>query len=328
LSIQIVVTFFIVGGFLVTPIYLKLLYGILNNMVEAKANRWLVESMEKPFNATYQTQWNLPLFVYSFLAVLVTDLQFIYYTFIQSGSSGQNFNGFEIFFWIIALIVGHFGLTLMLYMSALSLWYVYRNTKIYDLLLQKIISRIRGYTDGHESILSKKNYEVVKVLSDTPGLSVRSLGDIPVVGLVAATLMFNSFFFILSGPVLLSISSAMPDVSGDTSGLTMLLLIGIVLSLIVAFGAVIGPLWRVSRRIGKFKSKALTELDPYLFDEITGVALKRESVISNETQVLYMLRNYIYSMKPSPINPLKLVQIAALALLYITRVAPALGGLL
>ena len=77
----------------------------------------------------------------------------------------------------------------------------------------------------------------------------------------------------------------------------------------------------------KFKNKALTELDPFLFDEMTSLALKRDTEISNETQVLYILRSYIYTMKVSPVAPFKLIYVVAITLLYGSRIIPTILGL-
>lgn len=326
-SIGFIVSFLIIIGVLSSPAYLKLLYGILNTMVEGKSNKWLIDSIEKPFNEAYQTQWNRRLFIYCFVGMFLPDFQFIWYNLIKDG---YTIGLIGLIFWFLALMVGHIGFTFMLYLSILSYRFVFSNTRIYDVLLIKIIDRVKGYTEGHESILSKKNYEVVGVLSDTPGLSIRSLGNIPIAGLVGSTLIFNSILFILLGPWLMATSSTLPSFVqvGDPTGLTFILAISLFISLIAAFGAVIMPIIRVSRVIGKFKHKALTELDPYLFGEITGVALNRDSTISNETHVLYMLRNYIYSMKPAPVNYLRLIQIALLLIIYVLRIVPTISPIL
>ncbi|MHA2251419.1 MAG: hypothetical protein ACXAD7_13740, partial [Candidatus Kariarchaeaceae archaeon] len=308
-NVAAVLVFFIILGVAASPGYLKLMYSILINLIESKKAPWLVEEIEDPFNEAYQSMWNRRLFYISLIIPLLMEAQLINIVIIKS----QINNPIGIAFWFILLILGHFGISLMLYLSMLSYRYVSWNSKIYDVLLQKINERVKGYTEGHESILSKKNYEVVGVLSDTPGLSVRSLGDIPILGLASSTAIFNAVFFIIFTPFFIHgpLSSSV-TIAGDSTGITFLIIIGLVISLIASFGAIIAPIARAWFVIRRFKIKALTELDPFLFDEITGVALKRDSVISNETQVLYMLRNYIYTMKPSPVNPIRLIQIAAL----------------
>ncbi len=320
-----VLVFFIVLGVAASPGYLKLMYSILINLIESKKAPWLVEEIEGPFNDAYQSMWNRRFFIASLVIPLVMELQLINIVLVNDKISST----IAVVFWIILLVIGHFGISLMLYVSMLSYRYVSLNSRIYDALLQKINARVKGYTEGHESILSKKNYEVVGVLSDTPGLSVRSLGDIPILGLASSTVIFNAVFFLIFTPFFLSGGLSKPvAIAGDGTGITFYIIIGLVISLIASFGAIIAPIVRAWLVIRRFKIKALTELDPFLFDEITGVALKRDSIISNETQILYMLRNYIYTMKPSPVNPIRLIQIAALLTLYVSRGVPVLVRIL
>ncbi|OLS29072.1 MAG: hypothetical protein HeimC2_02670 [Candidatus Heimdallarchaeota archaeon LC_2] len=323
-AVSFVLLFFILLGVAAAPAYLKIIYTMFNNMLDSKTNTWLVESIEKPLNEAYQTQWSKKYLVVSFLITLILDLELIAITLLDGPS--LRYSIFITIIWSIALLIGHFGISLMIYISLVSYRYVSRNTRIYDKLLIKITERTVGYTEGHETILSKKNYEVVSVLSDTPGLSIRSLGDIPIIGLASSTVVINALLFLIIGPFILWIDN--PPNLGDETGLTFFMIIGLILSLLAAFGAVIVPIVRIWWAIRKFKHKALTELDPFLFDEITDVALKRDLIISNETHVLYMLRNYIYTMKPSPVNPIRLIQIAALLILYVWRIVPLLMELL
>ncbi|MCE7736851.1 MAG: hypothetical protein GPJ54_18350, partial [Candidatus Heimdallarchaeota archaeon] len=320
-AVSVILLLFIFLGLAAAPVYLKIIYTMYNNMLDTKTNTWLVEEIEKPLNEAYQIQWSKKYLSISFLIALILDIELISITLFEGSS--LRYSGLITFLWLVALFVGHFGISLMIYISLVSYRYVSRNTRIYDKLLVKITERTRGYTEGHETILSKKNYEVVSVLSDTPGLSIRSMGDIPLIGLGSSTVVINGLIFLIFGPLLLSIDN-LPQIRGDETGLTLFMIIGLGLALLAAFGAVILPIGRIYWAIRKFKIKALTELDPFLFDEITDVALKRDQTISNETHVLYMLRNYIYSMKQSPVNPIRLIQIGALLIFYVSRGAPVL----
>ncbi len=322
-----VLVFFIIVGVIVSPGYLKLMYELLSSLVESKKAPWLVEPIEKPFNENYQIPWNKNILIFSFVITLVSDVWLVKIAFLDESS--LRYEWFVSIVWILMLIVGHVGISLMLFISIVAYTYVRKNSKIYDQLLVRITKRVKGFTEGHESILSKKNYEVVGVLSDTPGLSIRSLGDIPILGLASSTLIFNAILFIIAAPWL--IDGPIAETIGnqtlggiDETGITFIIIIGLVISLIAALGAIIIPIFRIFLVIRRFKLKALTELDPFLFDEITGVALKQDSIITNETQVLYMLRNYIYGMKPSPVNPLRLLQVAALLILYVYKGVPSI----
>ena len=310
-------------GILVAFSYMKYIYGSISNLMESRKAPWLVERINKQFNANYQRSWSKRILSISLFLPLIMETEMILVALTQ-----LNFQVSLtwIIVWGLLLLIGHFGLALLIFVSLLSFQYIRINTKIYDLVLQPIIDRVRGYTEGHESILNKKNYEVVGVLSDTPGLSVQTLGDIPTFGLGSGIFSVNALIFLLVSPLLLwapveAFFFRLGN-SYDPDGLRFVILAGIAISSIASFGAVVGPLIRITRVMGNFKTKALTELDPFLFDEITGVALRRDIEISNESQVLFMIRNYIYSMKTSPVNPFRLLQIVVLALLYGLRGLP------
>ncbi|MHA2252641.1 MAG: hypothetical protein ACXAD7_19920 [Candidatus Kariarchaeaceae archaeon] len=325
-AIGAVLLIFILLGLIAAPIYLKIIYKLFSDMLESKTNTWLIDSIEKPLNDAYQIQWSKKYLALSFFIAILLDIELVLTTFLDGSS--LRFGILGSIFWIIAIILGHFGITMMVYISLVSYRYVARNTRIYDKLLVKITERTKGYTEGHETILSKKNYEVVSVLSDTPGLSIRSMGDIPLIGLGLSTLVINGLIFLLFGPLLLSIEELQIGIRGDDTGLTFFMILGLILGLLAAFGAVLVPILRIWWAIRKFKNKALTELDPFLFDEITDVALKKDQVISNETHVLYMLRNYIYTMKQSPVNPISLLINAGLLTVYVARGVPILVSIL
>ncbi len=320
-----VMLFFIYIGSFVSPLYLKYIYSTLNNLVESKKAPWLVTEIKEPFQQTYHRPWNRKLLYISLLLPFILDFK-LGLIIIEN----HQFSVISSLGIILAFIIGHIGMSYIFYLALMSYRFVSLNTKLYDKLLVKINERVKGYTEGHESILTKKNYEVVRVLSDTPGLSIRSMGDIPTFGLGASIFVLNSAIFIILLPYLLdgagaeilqSLPAAFPK---DPTNLTWIILLGILLSSIAAFGAVLMPLVRISRVMLKFKNKALTELDPFLFDEMTSLALKRDTEISNETQVLYILRSYIYTMKVSPVAPFKLIYLVAITLLYGSRIIPSI----
>ncbi|MHA2502751.1 MAG: hypothetical protein ACXAE3_07780 [Candidatus Kariarchaeaceae archaeon] len=320
---------FILIGLLSSFIYLKSIYGSLNGLVESRKAPWLVQKIKKPFNTNYQRDWSTRVLGISLILPLIMEIPLIW---TAVGTKG-GINVIPAIIWLLFLIVGHVGISLMIFVSLLSVRYINVNTAIYDQVLLTITDRVRGYTEGHESILNKKNYEVVGVLSDTPGLSIRNLGDIPIFGLGSGIFSVNALIFLLfspfflDGPLAVFLSKNSINPTSDVFGITWIILGGIFISSIFSFGAVIGPLGRITRVMRKFKIKALTELDPFIFEEITGVALRKDTQITNETQVLFMLRNYIYTMKVSPVNPFRLIQIILLTLIYSLRILPAVVGI-
>lgn len=327
-GIAISLVFFILLGVAASPIYLKTIYNMLNSLMDSKKAPWLVEEVNDSFDELYQKSWNKNMLRASLILPVIFEIKILLLVIVN-----LNFSFGSTLLIIIWLILGHLGASLMIFLSMLSFYFVVRNTGIYDLLLVKIINRVKGYTEGQESILTKKNYEVVRVLSDTPGLSIRSLGDIPTYGLLSSIFVFISLLFLIISPYLIDgfIADTLAGIEpseDDPTNLTYVILLGIFVSSIAAFGAVIRPLFRISTAMNKFKTKALVELDPFLFDEITSLALKRELEISNETQILYILRSYIYTMKTSPVAPFKLIVNVLLALFYGTRIIPLLVKIL
>ena len=318
--------------------YLKYIYESINSLLMSRKAPWLVDKIRRDFLKNYKIKWNNNAFVFCLISPLALEIPI--FLILRAANNGQLPFGFG-FFIFVCLLIGHMGIGTLILIMITSFRFVIINTRMYDTLLQSITTRVTGYTEGRESILNKKNYEVVGILSDTPGLSIRSLGDIPVLGLGSGIFNVNAIILIIFSPMLIYppigdfwagiFAAPIDPVSGtspDPYGLNWIILIGIAVSSIASFGAVIGPLIRITRVMGNFKEKALTELDPFIFDEITGIAVKQDNEISHETQILYIVRNYIYTMKVSPVNPFRLIQIIGLAIIYSSRVLPLIIGVL
>ncbi len=74
--------------------------------------------------------------------------------------------------------------------------------------------------------------------------------------------------------------------------------------------------------MGRFRTKALKELDPFIYEEITNLALGRPKRTEIDLQVIFILREFIYSMKPSPVNPFRLLYFSLLFSAYAFRGIP------
>ena len=329
---------FILLGAGASIVYLKYIYESINSLLMSRKAPWLVDKIRRDFLKNYKVQWNNNALIFCLITPLAMEIPIFLILRAANGGELPLDLGFFIF---LCLLVGHMGIGTLILIMITSFRFVIINTKMYDTLLQSITARVTGYTEGRESILNKKNYEVVGVLSDTPGLSIRSLGDIPVLGLGSGIFNVNAIILIIFSPMLIyppignfwaETFAAPIDLASGTSpdpyGVNWIILIGIAVSSIASFGAVIGPLIRITRVMGNFKEKALTELDPFIFDEITGLAVKQDNEISHETQILYIVRNYIYTMKVSPVNPFRLIQIIGLAIIYSSRILPLIIGVL
>lgn len=329
---------FILLGAGASIVYLKYIYESINSLLMSRKAPWLVDKIRRDFLKNYKVQWNNNALIFCLITPLAMEIPIFLILRAANGGELPLSLGFFIF---LCLLVGHMGIGTLILIMITSFRFVIINTKMYDTLLQSITARVTGYTEGRESILNKKNYEVVGVLSDTPGLSIRSLGDIPVLGLGSGIFNVNAIILIIFSPMLIyppignfwadTFAQPIDPVSGtspDPYGVNWIILIGIAVSSIASFGAVIGPLIRITRVMGNFKEKALTELDPFIFDEITGLAVRQDNEISHETQILYIVRNYIYTMKVSPVNPFRLIQIIGLAIIYSSRILPLIIGVL
>ena len=329
---------FILLGAGASIVYLKYIYESINSLLMSRKAPWLVDKIRRDFLKNYKIKWNNNALIFCLITPLAMEIPIFLILRAANGGELTLSLGFFIF---LCLLVGHMGIGTLILIMITSFRFVIINTKMYDTLLQSITARVTGYTEGRESILNKKNYEVVGVLSDTPGLSIRSLGDIPVLGLGSGIFNVNAIILIIFSPMLIyppignfwaeAFAQPIDPVSGtspDPYGVNWIILIGIAVSSIASFGAVIGPLIRITRVMGNFKEKALTELDPFIFDEITGLAVKQDNEISHETQILYIVRNYIYTMKVSPVNPFRLIQIIGLAIIYSSRILPLIIGVL
>lgn len=325
-------------GFLASFAYLKLVHNLIRSTVESKKAPWLVEEIKDPFDKLYQSPWSRKVFRIALFVPILYEIKIILLLYQHSLSTGS-FGIVNMILPVVLLLLGHVGMTLLIYFASISFLFVIRNTKIYDLLLVRIIERVKGYTEGHESILTKKNLDVISVLSDTPGLSIQSMGDIPQLGLLSSILTFNSALITIITPYLINgaladfIAARAPEAqyikrqADYYTGFTYIILLGMIISSLAAFGAVIMPLFRISRVMGIFKRKALMELDPFIFDEIMIVALKRDALISNETLLLHMLRSYIHTMKISPVPPLRLIYLVAISMVYSLRIIPTIIGI-
>jgi hypothetical protein len=351
------VLFFILASFgvIVTPIYIKNTYNTFTKLIDTNQAKWLMDPIQKPFAQNYYGKWPRLFLVVSFFIPFILELQIL--TSPLFFGQGLNLNPVILILSLIGLLIGHIGLTFVIYFNLMAIYFVKVNTSLYQKLLGKITERVDGYNDGHESLLTKNTYEVVKVLADTPGLSIQSLGNIPIYGFLASILIINGLIFLIGGPFLTFFIediatnaqdaavayNLLPEEERITAGIlfkppldeyfnakiqifAVIFYIAIILSLILSFTQVIWPIISISRIMGKFKKKALSELDPFIYGEITNIALDKVkgATMETNTQVLFMLREYIYSMKQSPVNPFIFLQYSILSLIYFTRALPLL----
>ena len=343
----IVFTIITIIGLAVVPLYLKNLYTSFMKMIDNKNVLWLTDGLNKLFTNYYNQRWPKTFFRISFLIPLLLEAQLV--------TIGIYFNSSILLniLYILLTVIGHIGMSLVVYANIMTLYFVQINTRLYIELLNRITERVKGYTDGHETILTQNTYEVVKVLADSPGLTVENLGTIPLLSFFTTVLLINSAIFLLGGPVLSSLiesyatrlkatainiaandSKTGSDITkaGELAFLnakeflfTLIFITAFVISLILSL-AQIYPIINISNTMVRFRVKALTELDPYIYEDLTKFALGRniEEFADSTTLNLFILRQYIGGMKTRPVSLFKLVYFSTLFLIYSARVVPSL----
>ncbi len=344
----IVFTIITIIGLVVTPLYMKNLYTSFSKMIESNNVKWLTGGLNQPFTKYYHRRWPKLFFRLSFLIPLVLEVQMFVIGLYTSSTLWLNI------VYIVLTLIGHVGMAIVIYANFMTLYFVRVNTKLYLELLGRITNKVKGYTDGHESILTKNTFEVVKVLADSPGLTVENLGSIPLLSFFTTVLVVNSMIFLLGGPLLsnlienfaiyqrnLAIKALASDPDNTTKDIiegaalalldakkfmfTLIFIVAMVISFALSLTQ-ITPIFTISGIMVRFRVKALTELDPYIYEDLTNFALNRNiSEFADSTTLnLFILRQYIGSMKTRPVSLFKLIYFSSLFLIYSSRVIPAL----
>ena len=314
---------------------IKITFGLFSNLLNTTRFPWIAEAVKNPFTETYKKSYTKKVFFYSIISLIIPFILFIYKALHQIIAKGVSP--------VSAIIGGTLSTIALIFVLPvqailiLSLITIQNNTKIYDKLIEPIKNRVVGYNEGFESILTKNNYEVVMILGDTPGHSLRELGDIPLLGLGTLVLVLNSFIYNMLIPVLGEVNAFLnsakdhktPVLGGIVSYFSPVGFLFLILLLITVFFSlttIIIPLFKLWWVIRKFRIKALKELDPYIFDEIQDTALGRKEQMEHEALVLFSLRQYIYQMKTSPVDPVKLTQMVLVYIGYLFKFLPKIAG--
>ncbi len=314
---------------------IKLTYGLFSNLLQTTRFPWIAEAVKAPFSEAYRKSYTKKVFGYALASMMIPFILFIYkavHQIVSQGVSPMNAT--------IGLVLSSIALLFVLPVQSiliLSLITIQNNTKIYDKLIEPIKNRVVGYNEGFESILTKNNYEVVMILGNTPGHSLRELGDIPLLGLGSLVLVLNSFIYNMLIPVLGEVNSFLNAAKNNNtpvlgalvtyfSPVGFLFLILLLITVFFSLSRIIIPLFKLWWVIRKFRIKALKELDPYIFDEIQDTALGRKERMEHETLVLFSLRQYIYQMKTSPVDPVKLTQMILVYIGYLFKFLPKIAG--
>ena len=350
-------------GYASAVFYLKFLYMSYFRLVNQTKYPWLSENLSDEFNK-YFNKRHLPRALR--IAIFTSTITYGVLVLLLLGRL-RLVNIYE-----VILILGIGALTILfliptqvVLLSALML--VPLNTTLYGKIVNPILHRIQTYQKGYESILSKNNYEVIMILGDSPALSTRELGEIPLFTLGLSTLTFNGLVFTILSPVINEVLSwsalqklpinatnainktyqstydkaisagksvavakelaqAAAESAGSSVAAANLLLIILALAIIWTFSSTMWPIIKLTWFMYYYKNKALEELDSFLFDKIMAFASGAIKEIESETEVLFNLRQYVYNLKRSPVNPLRLLQMSVLFLLYIFRGLRGIGG--
>ncbi len=320
LGVAIFLAILIISGLIYSPIYFRSTYEKFKSIQSNKLAPWIAEVFESQFVEMYSQKLSKNLFYISILITVLIDVEFLFIMFMLK---------IHIIYIIIASIIGligSIGVLIVIYINLSILIFVRTNSKLYNLMLNEISRRAGGYNKGHDSILSKNNYEVVKVLTDTPGLSIQSLGDIPLQGLLTSTFLSNSLVLLITAPISLfyifNLGSSPTILLTKINIIRNIVLGALVFSLLLSFSQILKPIITISNNMGKFRKKALMELDPYIYEQITDVALGKKKELQTDLQFIFIIRQYIHGMKPSPINPFRLLYFSTLFTIYAWRGIP------
>ncbi len=314
---------------------LKFSFSLFQHLLEVARFPWIADAVKDPLESAYRKNRTKKTLTLALLLMGLPTVLFIVKFFDQLSSgatSGSNA--------ILGLVLSILSLLFVVPAQAvllLSLIMSQKNTTIYDHLLQPIKNRVVGYNEGFESILTKNNYEVVMILGDTPGHSIRELGDIPLVGLASLVLVLNAFVYNLMIPIIGEVNDLLIKAQQDNtpiigwlvtrfSPIGFLFFMLLLITVLASLTTIVLPLIKLWWVIRKFRLKALSELDPFLFDEITDTALGRKEKMEEEAHVVFALREYIYQMKTSPVDPIRLAQITILYTFYVWRGLPKIAG--
>ena len=322
-------------GVIIVPFYLSYMYKTYKQLLNRNDVSWLTNSVAEPFSLLYNSTWPRTLLYVSFCIPLIVEVQYFFSSIYFSLSI------YPLIALIVLTIIGHFGFALLFYFCCLTIYFINRNMRFYNLLLLNIKTRVTGYTKGHESILTKNTYEVVKVLANTPGLSIQNLGNIPLISFFASIFVVNSLIFLVAMPYLngfiVQTAFDVPGIVNTIIGVNtnpsqgarvalfmVVLLLAIVISLVLSVLQVVLPLIFLFRAMLTFRTKALIELDPYIYRDITRFAAETETKITIEssTFMIFILRQYIEGMRPSPVNLFRLGYFTILFVVYVFRFVP------
>ncbi|MCG3224679.1 MAG: hypothetical protein H7647_09455, partial [Candidatus Heimdallarchaeota archaeon] len=321
----------LLGGVLFSLFYLKYTHdGYLGLTLEKR-----IEWIEKPVREYYAKYYDryLPknpiIIILSLLSGIGLNLPMLLVTIPKT--TGTNLSVANAF-GIISCIVS----PLMFYIFYLATYYLILNTQIYSKILKTIKERLTTYLDEYGTLLNRENYDIIWALGDTPGRSIRQLENIPVAGLLSALITTIAMAMGTINLLIYGFASEMPSlgfpiltfVAADSPWTVMVVIISVLLAAIM-FLIVYLPLNSFRVKMVKFKTKALIELDNYIFANVVEFELKYAEDAKQENVTMFQLRNYISNMRTIPISTGKLLKSSMAIIIWVLnmrRIFTAVSG--
>ncbi|MCK4895183.1 MAG: hypothetical protein KAS47_00105 [Candidatus Heimdallarchaeota archaeon] len=309
----------LLGGVLFSLFYLKYTHdGYLGLTLEKR-----VEWIEKPVREYYAKYYDryLPrnpiIIILSLLSGIGLNLPMLLITIPQT--TGTKLSAATTF-GIISCIVS----PLMFYIFYLATYYLILNTQIYSKILKTIKERLTTYLDEYGTLLNRENYDIIWALGDTPGRSIRQLENIPVAGLLSALITTIAMAMGTINLLIYGFASEMPSlgfpiltfIDADSPWTVMVVIISVLIAAIM-FLIVYLPLNSFRVKMVKFKTKALIELDNYIFANVVEFELKYAEDAKQENVTMFQLRNYISNMRTVPISTGKLLKSSMAIIIWV-----------
>ncbi len=309
----------LLGGVLFSLFYLKYTHdGYLGLTLEKR-----VEWIEKPVREYYAKYYDryLPknpiIIILSLLSGIGLNLPMLLVTIPKT--TGANLSVANAF-GIISCIVS----PMMFYIFYLATYYLLLNTQIYSKILKTLKERLTTYLDEYGTLLNRENYDIIWALGDTPGRSIRQLENIPVAGLLSALITTIAMAMGTINLLIYGFASEMPSLGfpilnfiGADSPWTVMVIIISVLLAAVMFLMVYLPLNSFRVKMVKFKTKALIELDNYIFANVVEFELNYAEDAKQENVTMFQLRNYISNMRTVPISTGKLLKSSMAIIIWV-----------
>lgn len=307
--------------------YLKFTHdGYLGLIIEKKVD-WLESPVRNYYNKYYDRKLPFNWLIVTISIIIGAGMQIPLLVY----GGIKNVSAFTIICGYLSLVLN----PILLYIFLVAGYYSILNTRIYSEVLNQITERISEYVEQYGTLLTTENYEIIWALGDTPGRSIRQLENIPIAGILSTLIITLAMFMGISNQIALPIigmvypgdgtyagfmpTMNIPMVADNASVPVLIMLVSIVVAAVMVL-IVIFPLYKFNIKMRKFKVKALTELDNYIYSSVMEFEEKYAEFAKQETITVFSLREYISAMKTVPISTGKILKSFLAVWMYVLNI--------